>query len=77
MFACGSGTSGVVGTAKVDDVGVGEVFEVREKVVGVGAGHVNDVVVLFGIGVDVAGLAHHDGGVYVDGVGWILCVEKK
>ena len=72
LLTGGAGAGGVVGGADVDDVGAGEAGKVGEETILGRAGHVDNVVVLLGLLVLGAGLAHHDRSVDVDGVGRIL-----
>ena len=72
LLAGGAGAGGIVGRADVDDVGAGKAGQVGEETIFGRAGHVDNVVVLLGLFILGAGLAHHDGGVDVDGVGGVL-----
>lgn len=47
-------------------------LEIGEEVIARLARHVNDVIVLLGLVVDLAGLPHHNGGVHVNRVGRVL-----
>jgi hypothetical protein len=72
LLAGGAGAGGVVGRADVNNIGAGKAGKVGEESILGRAGHVDNVVVLLGLLVLVSGLAQHDGGIDVDGVGGVL-----
>mmetsp|Transcript_29620 Transcript_29620/g.65667 ORF Transcript_29620/g.65667 Transcript_29620/m.65667 type:complete len:328 (-) Transcript_29620:430-1413(-) len=72
LLSGGHRASGVVGGTDVVHVGTGGLAHIGEEVVFGRAGHVDQVVELLRIRVHTGGLSHHDGCVYVDGVGGVL-----
>ena len=62
----------LLGTAQVDNIGTGKGGVIGKESILSRAGHVHNVFVLLRVRILSSSLSHHDRGIDVDGVGWIL-----